>query len=237
VSFPPLITKPSAPVVDEPAFVLPRSVSEMAGKGRAKDAVTRGFLKPRDIETAEISEVEKIFVPLWRIEGSVDGFHIGLGEITNSRGRSRPFPTGGFRHHDGTLSVLARRGFAIDPSLKVKIPKKDLVPYADAPIDPSERVEPDVPRELAEKRARKLLQRKGEPRSALYAKVDVEIGEVTLCYYPLWVVRYRYGGEAIEGGPEVFFAAISGTTGKEVASQHPSALRSLGGKLRGLFGA
>ena len=51
----------------------------------------------------------------------------------------------------------------------------------------------------------------------------------------LYVVRYRYGGEAVEGGPSIFFAAVSGTTGKVVASHHPSALKSVVGRLGRLF--
>lgn len=256
MAFPPLITPAPEPIHDEGAFVLPFTVREMVGKGRAKDEVKRGFLRPRDIDTAQLSDVERIFVPIWRFEGSVDGFHIGLGSTTVDRGRrSIPIPTGGFRHRDGTLLVLARRGFPIDPTARAKfrgksgelvglddalgitkIPTKDLVPIASAPLDPKERVEPDLPREEAEGRARKVLRREGEPSAALYAKVDVDIGDAMLCYYPLWVLRYRYGGEAVEGGEEIFYVAISGTTGKVVAAHHPSAIRSLGTKIRGLFG-
>jgi hypothetical protein len=253
MGFAPLITPAAEPISDEGAFVLPFTVGEMVGKGRAKDEVTRGFLRPRDIDTAEVSDVERIFVPLWRFEGSVDGFHVGLTVSRDRDGRrAMPLPTGGFRHQDGTLLVLARRGFPIDPSARAKfrgkgpinfddrlgiaqIATKDLVPLAGASLDGVPRVEPDLPLESAEKRARKILKRQGEPHSALYAKVDVELGDAMLCYYPLWVVRYRYRGEAVEG-EETFFAAVSGTTGKVVASHHPSALKSLGGKLRGLFG-
>lgn len=255
MGLPPLVTPAPEPIDDAGAFVLPFSIGEMVGKGRAKDEVRRGFLRPRDIDTAELSDVERIFVPLWRFEGSVDGFHVGV-TVSRDRGGGRavPLPTGGFRHQDGTLLVLARRGFPIDPSARASfrgkgrdlinlddrlgiahIPTKDLVPIASASWDGAAKIEPDLPREEAEKRARKILKRKGEPHSALYAKVDVDIGDAMLCYYPLWVVRYRYRGEAVEG-EEIFFAAVSGTTGKVVAAHHPSAIKSLGGKLRGLFG-
>lgn len=255
MAFPPLITPAAEPIGDEGAFVLPFTIGEMIGKGRAKDEVKRGFLRPRDIDTAELSDVERIFVPLWRFEGSVDGFHVGLTVARDREGRRAvPLPTGGFRHQDGTLLVLARRGFPIDPSAKARfrgkgrelinlddrlgiaqIRTKDVVPLASADLGGVPRVEPDLPREEAEKRARKILKRQGEPHSALYAKVDVDIGDAMLCYYPLWVVRYRYRGEAVDA-EEIFFVAVSGSTGKVVAAHHPSALKSLGGKLRGLFG-
>ena len=240
MSFPPLIHPPTRPLElsDDEVFVLPRTIGAMVGEGRARDAAREGFLRPADIDRAEFHEVEKIWVPLWRVEGSVDGFHVGLTRFETSRGRAGVMPTGGFRHHDGTLAVLARHGYPIDPAGKVKIPKADLVPLSEHRLrnEAAERVLPDVTREDAVAQAEQLLRRKGQPSNALYAKVDVQVKDVLLCYTPLYVCRYRYGGEAVEGGPAIFFTAIDGTTGKVVASHHPSAWRSLKGKLGRLFG-
>lgn len=261
MSFPPLIHPPAQPLElpDDEVFVLPRTVGAMVGEGRARSAVREGFLRPADIDTAEIGPVERIWVPLWRVEGSADSLSIDLMETVERvrgpdavilggpgkrppdsrrtrRTRRRVRPAGGFRHHDAAFAVPARRGFPIDPSPKVKIPRADLVPLSEHPIDAAERVLPDVPREQAEEDAKHRLRRRGEPRSALIAKVHVDVRDARLVHYPLYVVRYRYGGEAVEGGPSIFFVAVSGTSGKVVDSRHPSGWRSMGGRLRRFFG-
>ena len=107
---------------------------------------------------------------------------------------------------------------------------------------PIDRILPRIPDAAAALKAdatdaaEHALRRKGEPSSALLAHVRTNISDARLVFYPLYVVRYRYGGEAVEGGPSIFFAAVSGTTGKVVASHHPSALKSVVGRLGRLFG-
>lgn len=237
VELPPLIT-PAGKPIEQPAaetFVVPATFGEMAGHGRARDAVTRGWLRPADVDRARIGPVEKIFVPLWRIEGSVDGFHLGLTTVARREGRTGVMPTGGFRHHDGEVLVLARSLFSIDPTEHARVPRSDLVSIAEHPLDERERVPPDVDRATAEEEAQLRLKRRGQPNQALYAKIDVRIKNVALVYYPLYVVRYRYAGEATQGAEGVYHAAISARTGELVSSQHPPALRSLAGKLRRLF--
>jgi len=259
-----LVTPPAQPLdlAELEAFVLPRTVGKMVGEGRARDAVTERALRPADLESAELNEVEAIWVPLWRVEGSSDSFSLDIVRTIETvrtrpdaillgggkkrppdsrrsgrrRSRSRTRPVGGFKHHDGTLSLLARRGFAIDPSAKVRIPTSDLVPMADADLDPHATILPDLPREDAADAAEQALRRKGEPSSALFAHVRTNISDARLVFYPLYVVRYRYGGEAVEGGASTFFAAVSGTTGKVVAGHHPSAWKSVVGRLGRLFG-
>lgn len=262
--FSPLVQPPAEPLdLDATeAWGLPRTVGQMVGAGRARDAVLGGAFRPADVDRAELGEVEAIWVPLWRVEGSVDSFAIGLTEtvrtirsgpdagVLGGGGRRPPrsprkrvrtkrsvLPTGGYSHHDGVVPVLARRGFAIDPSRKVKLRRADLVKVDELGLDPASTVLPDLPREEAEEVAKRHLRRRGQPGgNTLFAKVDTKIADARLCYYPLYVLRYRYGGEAVDGGPRTFFVAVSGTTGKVVASEHPSAWRSVGSKLRRLFG-
>ncbi|UJR79888.1 hypothetical protein [Sandaracinus amylolyticus] len=236
--FPPLVTPPSRPseVAESDTFVVPATFGTMAGHGRARDAVTHGWARPADVDRAEIGPVERVFVPLWRFEGSADGFHVGLTTVPAGRGRPAVLPTGGFRHHDGEILVLARAHLAIDPSAKVRIARSDMVALSESPIDEGERVLPDVPREEAEETARANLRRRGEPHAALYAKVDVRIRAAALVYYPLYVVRYRYAGEATEGVEGLFHAAISARTGELASAEHPSAIRSIAGKVRRWFG-
>lgn len=256
--FPPLVTPPAAPLAlgGLDVRILPRTLGRMIGEGRARDAVRERLFRPADLDRAEESDVEALWVPLWRIEGSADGFGVGL---TTRRGRRGPdvgvlggggkrpprapkgrrtaavLPSGQFRHHDGVVHVLARSGYAIDPSAKVKLPLSDLTPYSrDALADPA--VLPDVPRKDAEAVATHSLERRGRPNNqALFSTVDVRLRGALLCFYPLYVLRYRYDGEAVDGSG-VFFAAVSGTTGKVVASRHPSVVRSAGSRLRKLFG-
>lgn len=236
-TFPPLATPSPRPIAwpEAETFVVPATFGTMAGHGRARDAVTRGWLRPADVDRARVGPVERLFVPLWRIEGSADGFHLGVATIPRGGGRSGIVPTGGFRHHDGELLVLARRHLAIDPSEKVRIATSDLAPIAEHPLDDAERIAPDVDRDEAEEEARARLRRRGEPGQALYAKVDVRIRSIALVYYPLYVVRYRYAGEATQGAEGVYHAAISARTGDLASAEHPPALRSVVGRLRRLF--
>lgn len=260
MSFPSLLRPPARPLelADDEVFVWPCTVGEMVGHGRAKAAVREGFLRPADIDTAELSPVTRIWLPLWRVEGSASSFSVGLVDTTrrtrgpdagvlggpgprpprSPRGRTRRglMPTGGYRHHDGLLSLPARRGYPIDPSPKTKIPRASLVPLTDHPLAETERVVPDVPREDATAEAERRLRRRGEPRSALFAQVHVDVRDATLVYVPLYVLRYRYGGDAVEGGAAVFFVAVSGATGKVVASHHPSGWRAMKTKLDRFFG-
>ncbi|MDQ3037719.1 MAG: hypothetical protein M3Y87_35325 [Myxococcota bacterium] len=234
---PPLVT-PAARAIEHPAretFVVPATFGQMAGHGRARDAVTRGWLRPADVDRAQLGPVERVYVPLWRFEGSVDGFSVGVSTFSRGNGRTGVMPTGGFRHHDGEVLVPARTHFAVDPSAKLRIARSDLVALEESPIDDRERVEPDVPHEHAEEEARNRLRRRGEPSQALYAKVDVRIRASALVYYPLFVVRYRYAGEATQGAEGTFHAAISARTGELASAHHPPALRSIDSRFRRLF--
>ncbi len=264
MSFEPLITPPAEPLdlSDLEAFVLPRTIGKMVGEGRARDAVTERALRPADLESAELGPVEAIWVPVWRIEGSADSFSIDIIRTidtirggpdaillggggrrppdsrrkTRRRSRSRARPVGGFRHHDGTLVIPARRGFPIVLGPRLAIPMADLVRAADRELDALATVLPDLPKDDAADAAERVLRRKGEPDSALFAHVRTHISDARLVFYPLYVARYRYGGEAVEGGASTFFAAVSGTTGKVVAGHHPSAWKSVVGRLGRLFG-
>jgi hypothetical protein len=66
--------------------------------------------------------------------------------------------------------------------------------------------------------------------------VETDVRSVALVQYPLMIVRYRYEGEAkADLAPEDCHVAISGRTGKIVSEKHPSALRSIGTKLKKWF--
>lgn len=237
VPFDPLVAPPSSPLSLEgvDAFVLPVTFGEMAGHGRARTAAREGLTKPADIGRAEVSEPARIFVPLWRIEGASEAFHVGLASGMQRSGRRFVLPTGGFRHQDRALLVLARRHFAIDPSEKARIELADAKPLAALPIDDAERVDPDVTRAEAEAEATDRFRRLVAPASALYASIDVRIRSAALVWLPLYVVRYRYAGEANDGVPSEYHAAISARDGALVSERRPPLLGSIASKLRSLF--
>lgn len=235
--FDPLVTPPASPLsldgVD--AYVLPVTFGEMAGHGRARTAAREGLTKPADIAGSEYSEPERIFVPLWRIEGASEAFHVGLATGTHQGGRRYVLPTGGFKHQDRVLLVLARRHFAVDPSEKARLEITDAKPLADRPIDDAERVDPDVTRAEAEAEATDRFRRLVAPSRALYASIDVRIRSAALVWLPVYVVRYRYAGEANAGVPSEYHVAISARDGALVSERKPPLLGSIASKLRSFF--
>jgi hypothetical protein len=237
VPFDPLVTPPTAPLGLEgiDAYVLRVTFGEMAGHGRARTAAREGLTKPADIAGAERSEPERVFVPLWRIEGSSESFHVGLTSRSHGGGRRIVLPTGGFDHQDRAVLVLARRHFAIDPSEKAKLELRDAKPLADAPIADHERVDPDVTRADAEAEATSRFRRMVAPQRALYASIDVRIRSAALVWLPVYVVRYRYAGEANDGVATEYHVAISARDGALVSERRPPLLGSIASKLRSFF--
>jgi len=216
----------------ESTLCVPASFSEMSGKGRARDAVKERWLRPADLDRAIVAPPERIWIPLFRVEGAVDGFHLGLRATSGARGRI--LPTGGFRHHDGVVLVPARAGFSIDPSELATFARADLRPFDDVDPPASELIQPDVDSESAEDEARLRLRRKGEPQQALYASVDVKIRSVALVFLPVWVVRYLYAGEASDAESE-YHAAISAHSGGLVSERHPPVFGSLKSRIKSWF--
>lgn len=232
----PLNPPPSSPIAwtEAEAFAVPASFSEMAARGRARDAVRERWLRPADLDGAVFGPPERLWVPLWRFEGSADGFHLALHHLSDARGRGRILPSGGFIHKDGSMLVLARGGCPYDPSSKATIERADVRPLVEVEIPEAEKVLPDVPKERAEEDARAKLRRLGQPSSALYAQVDVRITASQLVWLPMWIVRYRYKGEATGGAESEYHSAISARTGAVVSERHPPALASIASRLRRL---
>ncbi|HHH30604.1 MAG TPA: hypothetical protein ENK57_19995 [Polyangiaceae bacterium] len=262
MDFPPLITPPNDPfdLESQEVFALPRTVGRMVGEGRARDAVTRRALGPADLDRATFAAVEAIWIPLWRIEGSSDTFSIGISRTVETitrwpdvgvlggggkrspsrprpshRTRRRTSPIAGYQHREQARSILARRVFPIRPHAHLYIPRSDLVDARELSLDPLDTVLPDMSREQACEAVQYALEVEGRSRGGLLSHVTTRIADAQLVFYPLYVQRYRYGGEAVDGGSRVFYSALSGTTGKVVASEHPSGWKSIVGKLGRLF--
>src|SRR5205823_6471742 len=96
------------PVVPTDVFVVPAALDLARGRDAATRVVKSGILKPADIERADIEPAALLYVPFWRVDVVVDGFHIGIGSLSTSSGRTIPIPTGGARSREAVVMVCAR---------------------------------------------------------------------------------------------------------------------------------
>jgi hypothetical protein len=228
-----------APPIDDVAyvdadehFVVARVVKKADAERVATAAIKERMLRPADIDGSEIDPMLLAWVPIWRIDISVSGFNLGL-----SRARGVTLPTGGVRNRDEVRLVLGRRLLAIDPCPKLVIEPAHLEPYGDKRPPGGELVQADVDRDEAESQAKEAMRRSVQSGNALFSKFETETRSIALVHYPLLVVRYRYTGEArADLAPEECHVALSGRTGKVVAERHPSAWRSIGTRIKKLFG-
>ncbi len=217
------------------------------GQDHARRAVKDGVLKPSDIESARIQEVQLLYVPFWRIDVSVDGFHVDIGKLTVGK---IPLPTGGSRHKEAVVMVCARTLFPYEPKLPswmsgkldgvapLEVSVAELLPYDQMPqgeIAAGEVVDPDVTQEGATKIAARMVVRAVSPQNALISKYDPTIRSVLLCRYPVYYARYEYSGVALRSPGEEFFVCVSARTGKTVSSHHPSMMRAAAEKFRKLI--
>jgi hypothetical protein len=220
-----------AVVLDEDVFMVARTVKRADAEQVAKKAITSGMLRPDDIGEAQVDDMMLAWVPLWRLDVTVEGFNIGL-----SRASGVVLPTGGARHRDEIRIVLGRRLLAVDPTAKVKIEPSELSPCPTHRPPGGEVVQPDVDRDEAEREACEAIRRSVQGGNALFSKFETRVRSAALVYYPLLLVRYRYSGAASDAAaPDECHVALSGRTGKIVSEKHPSAWRSIGAKVKKWF--
>lgn len=222
----------SVSVAADEHFVVERVVKKDDAERVASAAIKERMLRPADIDASEIDPMLLAWVPIWRIDISVSGFNIGL-----SRARGVTLPTGGTSNRDEVRLVLGRRLLAIDPCTKLVIEPGQLVPYGERRPPGGELVQADVERDEAESEAKEAMRRSVQSGNALFSSAQTEVRSIVLVHYPLMVVRYRYTGEArADLAPEECYVALSGRTGKVIAEKHPSAWRSIGTRIKKLFG-
>lgn len=217
------------------------------GQEHARRAVLDGVLKPSDIESARIDEVRLLFVPFWRVDVSVDGFHVDLGKVTVGR---IPLPTGGSRHKEAVVMVCARTLFPYEPKLPswmsgkldgvapLEVSVAELLPCSKMPateLANGEIVDADVTQDAATKLASRMVVRAVSPQNALISKYEPTIRSVIFCRYPVYYARYEYAGVARRTAGEEFFVCVSARTGKPVSSHHPSMVRAAAEKFRKLL--
>ena len=238
-----------------PWFVVaPRLKEPAAGKAARREIFAR-WLAPADIRSGRATALDRIrliWIPFWRTEVAVDGFHVSLFDgHAGGRGALRiPLPMMSPRHRTGSVMVSARSAFecqvGVPRSLShgglfppaLEVAEGELVPESadsSSPAGEEETVECDVLREVAEGAARQAALRAVEPSHALYTKYEARVQGARLVRYPIYYLRYRYDGEAREHGPEDCAVAVSAHSGKVVAGRHPSSGRAVAGKIRRLF--
>jgi hypothetical protein len=229
------------------AFVAPLTLGRNEANKAIHDAIFDRTLRPADIESASVDEAHLLLVPLWRVDVSVDGHHVGLSSVTVGSGGTRiPIPTGGSRHKDAVLIVRGRRSFPLEtaqPALlnglfsgtsPVELALHDLEPLASARLDMDldERVDADVTHDDAEREAKQVILRAVAPSNALFSSYEPAVRSSQFVLYPVYFSRYRYDGEAQRSAGETYFVALSGHSGKVIASHHPSGLRAAAARVR-----
>jgi hypothetical protein len=207
-------------------------------------------LRPADIDNATMDEPHLLLVPFWRVDVTVDGHHVGLSSVSVGTGRtSIPIPVGGARHKDAVLIVRGRSSFPLETSAPallngifsgtspIEIGVHELEPLASARLDMDldERVDADMTRDAAEREAKQVLLRSVAPSNAIYSKYEPAVRSSQFVLYPVYFSRYRYAGEAQRRAGETYFVALSGHSGKIIASHHPSGLRAAAARFRRLL--
>lgn len=231
---PPLASPVRVP--DGAAFVVTPSIKRSTAEETAREAILKRTLRPKDITEAYIAPAVSVYVPLWRIDMTAEGFHLGLRSVQRPSGGQGIMPTGGARHRDRVVLVMARRFLCFDPSAKIEIRTDQMIARSVCKLNPDDVIEADLPQNEAIAEAKSQVLREVEPASALYSKYEARVRSVALCHYPVWLVRYRYQGEALsDGASEECHVAVSARTGKVVSAKHPSRWRSVAGRVKGWF--
>ena len=222
-------------------FVLRTRISFSEAAELAKKAIVERTFRPADLGDPERDVPRLAWVPFWRVDASVDGFHLG---ISNVRVGNVPLPTGGTRHKDAVLLVCARRAFPYALALPsflsgvvgdletLEVDLAELESLGNYSPEAGERLDADVTREAAERDALALLTRAIAPGNALYVDTKNRVRSSLFVRIPLYMIRYRYEGEARSQKGEEFYVVLSGRTGKVVSAHHPSGVRAAAARVR-----
>jgi hypothetical protein len=244
----------SVPVPEELAFVVPVAVSAADAERTAREAILGSVLRPADIRAAVIEPMVLVHLPFWRVEVAADGFHLGIAFLQGGRRGSMPLPipTGGARHRDGVMLVVARTLFPYEPSMLAassgwvgtqfegamgafQIRLEEMVPRAKYVITEGEIIDADIDRARAEREAKDRILRAVRPHSAVFESYEPKVKSVAFCHVPLYVMPYHYDGVAKRRPGEEYYVTVSGRSGKIVGARHPSAVKATFAKLRKLI--
>jgi hypothetical protein len=212
----------------ENTFVIPVTVPKEEAEALIQKNL-RWFFRPADIDKAEFTPISLMYAPIWRVDAAIESFFIGIQHSTNPSGVLRwVVPTGGFRHRDGVTLLPGRRFLAVNPCENIKIDLSEMQLKTPQTELLGEVLAPDVQQSEAEYEAAERLRQKVQPQGALYVRFAARVRSAALCYYPLWVVRYRYAGSALwRTHAEECHVAVSGRRAEIVSAKHPSVAWSL----------
>ncbi len=231
---PPPLTRVT--VDDAERFALRLTVTPDEADRRGREAIQEGLLRPADSHRADIEAAQLVWVPVWRVDVAAEGFHVGVKVGTDAKGRLRSvMPTGGARHRDEVVLVLARKMLPWDPTPALALPLEALVSRRDLALDDGEELAPDMTREEAVTEARQRVLRALSPSRAVWSDYEARARTAVLCHVPVWLRRYRYEGEAAGREALECFVALSGATGEVLCARHPPAWRAVAGRVRRLF--
>jgi len=240
--FAPLVARLEKPVrVDaDLCFSMPTAIDASTAKRLLETRARDRFTRPADLDSAAFFEDPVlVHLPVWRASVHAEGFHIGISTVSIPSARNRhvpiPVPTGGTEHRDIVVVTSARRLFAYDVVPMIVVPQEKLVPIAHAQLAGIV-AEPDVPKEQAEQECTHRVRAAMRPANAIYARAETHVRSIALVFVPLWIMRYRYDGEAVPGLAEEFHVIVDGTWGRVLSEKHPSGFRSMLAKAKRLFG-
>jgi hypothetical protein len=235
-----------APVRPKEIFIAPAEIDFARGKAEISRVVKEGLLRPSDIDGAEIETPELFYLPFYRVDVAVDGFHVGTSTIQIGSGRtSIPIPMMGARHRDAVIFVCARTLFPFEAKLPsffgrmgsappIEIATSELSPFRNPPPTGA-LIEADVQQVSAEQHAAMMVLRAVQPGQAIYSDYKPVIRSTMFCLLPVYYAGYRYSGEAQRKPDEALFVAICARTGQVISAQFPSAARAVAAKFRKLL--
>lgn len=170
----------------------PRGIDRKAAMKSARGFFS-GLDKARDLKrSARIREVFGVYLPYWRVSSFVSGWMFG--RVKSGSDKTKPAEAEIAEEMHWNDAAVDVSEFGVH---RVSINEKDLVPF-DADRLHSEA----MVFELTESRTEALAEaeehfhdrcrRKSRLKATSFAKLHLLRTQLSLVYYPLWVVRYEY---------------------------------------------
>ncbi len=239
--FGPLCGRPSRVMSlrDDETLALPMRIAHHEAELRGRERIQDGMLRPHDAHRADIETALAVWVPLWWVRGRFESVHpaasplppTGLGRFANARSTA---PALG-ETREVSVVLPARYGVDFDPSPRVKIAVDALVAWASLPSVEGELLAPDVTEIEARRDGTERLLRDDRLRRLVGKASELRVTAVSMVLQPLWLRRYHYAGEVSGGAVEECHVALCAATGTVLSEKHPTAWKSLAGRVRGVF--
>ncbi len=230
----------------EEASFLPAVVGPEEGASLARDRIQSGVARPVDSHRADIEPAVLVWVPVWRVTVRVEpaadeardggtAFGRYASSVASQRGAS-----GSPKVREEVVLVGGRSDLSFDPAGAAVIPVEALHPIAEFVPDDAERIAPDVAQDVAMAEAGRRVRGGGvlgrvPGLGSLVAGGTVRVEAARLVWFPLWLRRYRYEGEASAGKVEACHVAVSAWDRRVVSEHHPAAWRALTGRVSRLL--